>query len=572
MRSVARQAPLVMRMPSGAAETETPPHSDEDVTIVSWNIGLRGLRQLVDASRGADKVSAKDEHGVSRQLGYGGIEALLDSLGTVVEIVCLQETKLASRSDLDVELACPPGWDSIFSISRAQGKGGYAGTAMFFRVGEKASFRLVAAEEGITGALAANGSVGYYGEMRERFSLARMSELDAEGRALVADFGGFVLVTVYCPAVTSADEEEARIREAYKLDFLAAVEIRYRALLAGGRRVILCGDWNIAPAAIDTARAASALISATFLSNPSRAWLSRQLVDDGEERALLVDVFRRLHPDAKGAYTCWNVAAGCQITNYGSRIDYFLADVQTSEVITRAGSYPDHPGSDHCPVFIALRRSWEGAQLSAFTDAGSNLPPLASSIALTGSGRQGRLDDIFVAAGFDPGGKRPDPRSSYGLEGAQGATPLARGQPSARSAGVKRKAPPSIASFFKPPADASKSAPVRTTPTIETGESGAEGVATASKEMIATTPALEPGETRSEGVATASKETIEAWQRIRLRQQPPKCKGHGETCKVRTVKKPGPNCGRVFFACPRPAGERSAGGDCGFFQWAYDRK
>jgi len=97
-------------------------------------------------------------------------------------------------------------------------------------------------------------------------------------------------------------------------------------------------------------------------------------------------------------------------------------------------------------------------------------------------------------------------------------------------------------------------------------------VANALKETIATTPALEPGETRSEGVATASKETIEAWQRIRLRQQPPKCKGHGETCKVRTVKKPGPNCGRVFFACPRPAGERSAGGDCGFFQWAYDRK
>ena len=84
MRSAARRSPLVMRMPSEAAETETPPHFDEDVTIVSWNIGLRGLRQLVDASRGADKVSAKDEHGVSRQLGYGGIEALLDSLGTVV--------------------------------------------------------------------------------------------------------------------------------------------------------------------------------------------------------------------------------------------------------------------------------------------------------------------------------------------------------------------------------------------------------------------------------------------------------------------------------------------------------
>jgi hypothetical protein len=36
--------------------------------------------------------------------------------------------------------------------------------------------------------------------------------------------------------------------------------------------------------------------------------------------------------------------------------------------------------------------------------------------------------------------------------------------------------------------------------------------------------------------------------------------------------KQGANFGRVFFACPRPAGDVRNGGDCGFFQWAYDRK
>ena len=45
-----------------------------------------------------------------------------------------------------------------------------------------------------------------------------------------------------------------------------------------------------------------------------------------------------------------------------------------------------------------------------------------------------------------------------------------------------------------------------------------------------------------------------------------------EPAKVRKVTKAGPNFGRVFFACPRPAGDRANGGDCGFFQWAYDRK
>ena len=104
-----------------AATTTMPlstPASEGD-TIVSWNIGLRGLRQLVDQHRGSEKVAAKDEHGVSRQLGYGSIGNLLASLGPSVRVVCLQETKLSTRGDLDRQLACPEGWDSFFSVSRA---------------------------------------------------------------------------------------------------------------------------------------------------------------------------------------------------------------------------------------------------------------------------------------------------------------------------------------------------------------------------------------------------------------------------------------------------------------------
>lgn len=39
------------------------------------------------------------------------------------------------------------------------------------------------------------------------------------------------------------------------MDFLAAVETRHRALTAAGRRVVLCGDWNVAPALSDSAYA-----------------------------------------------------------------------------------------------------------------------------------------------------------------------------------------------------------------------------------------------------------------------------------------------------------------------------
>jgi exonuclease III len=193
------------------------------------------LRQLADASRTADRVAAKDEHGVSRPLGYGSVDALLASLGEDVQVVCLQETKLTGRGDLTPELACPKGWDSAFSVCRdangKKGKSGYAGVATYFRT----RLNVVGAEEGITGVLvedpsgegdaffgdanddAANApnaasAVGHRGAMGERFSRSRMRELDAEGRCVLVDFGAFVLFNLYVPAVTSSDEREAEAR------------------------------------------------------------------------------------------------------------------------------------------------------------------------------------------------------------------------------------------------------------------------------------------------------------------------------------------------------------------------
>jgi AP endonuclease-2 len=196
------------------------------------------LRQLADASRTADRVASKDEHGVSRQLGYGSVAALLASLGEDVHVVCLQETKLTGRGDLTQALACPPGWDSAFSVCRdangKRGKSGYAGVATYFR----ADLNVVGAEEGITGVLAEDDeryddapnderdddenenedapnaafAVGCRGAMGERFSRSRMRELDAEGRCVLVDFGGFVLFNLYVPAITSSDEREAEAR------------------------------------------------------------------------------------------------------------------------------------------------------------------------------------------------------------------------------------------------------------------------------------------------------------------------------------------------------------------------
>ena len=65
----------------------------------------------------------------------------------------------------------------------------------------------------------------------------------------------------------------------------------------------------------------------------------------------LVDCFRRLHPDRKSAFTCWNTQTGARENNYGTRIDYIIADKALAErALRECDIMPDFLGSDHCPV------------------------------------------------------------------------------------------------------------------------------------------------------------------------------------------------------------------------------
>jgi len=73
------------------------------------------------------------------------------------------------------------------------------------------------------------------------------------------------------------------------------------------------------------------------------------------------DLFRELHPEAKGQYSFWSTRAGNRQPNKGLRLDYFvgskslLVDDSSSKVVAR-DSYmdPEQLGSDHCPVILEL--------------------------------------------------------------------------------------------------------------------------------------------------------------------------------------------------------------------------
>ena len=72
-----------------------------------------------------------------------------------------------------------------------------------------------------------------------------------------------------------------------------------------------------------------------------------------------VDLFRHLHPEAKGQYTFWSTRAGNREPNKGLRLDYFIGSerlIKEDERVVARDSYiiPDQPGSDHCPILLEL--------------------------------------------------------------------------------------------------------------------------------------------------------------------------------------------------------------------------
>lgn len=67
----------------------------------------------------------------------------------------------------------------------------------------------------------------------------------------------------------------------------------------------------------------------------------------------------------------------------------------------------------------------------------------------------------------------------------------------------------------------------------------------------------------------------ESWSKLFAKKAAPKCEGHQEPCIMLTTKKPGINCGRAFWICPRPIGpsgnkEKGTQWRCSTFIWASD--
>jgi exodeoxyribonuclease-3 len=167
-------------------------------------------------------------------------------------------------------------------------------------------------------------------------------EIDAEGRYLELVYDTLSIISVYLPSGSSGDH-----RQAAKYVFMEHFFAHLEQLAACGRRVILCGDWNIAHKEIDLKNWKGNLKNSGFLPE-ERAWLTRVFDEIG-----WADVYRSLHPDATGeAYTWWSNRGQAWAKNVGWRIDYQIATRDIAATAKAAAIYKEERFSDHAPLTI----------------------------------------------------------------------------------------------------------------------------------------------------------------------------------------------------------------------------
>jgi len=167
-------------------------------------------------------------------------------------------------------------------------------------------------------------------------------EFDEEGRALVADFGPFTLVSAYFP-----NSQDAGARLDYKLRFCDAILALCDRIVARGGHVVVAGDYNIAHRPIDLANPKANEGNPGYLPE-ERAWMDK-FTSSG-----YVDSFRRFDP-SPNRYTWWTYRVpGARDRNVGWRIDYTCVDEGFVPALSSAAIHPGVLGSDHCPVSVDL--------------------------------------------------------------------------------------------------------------------------------------------------------------------------------------------------------------------------
>ena len=239
-------------------------------------------------------------------------KGLIDWIKTnPADIICLQETKAEKDNVAHEEISSLGYQDYWFSAQ----KKGYSGVAVFSKIKP--------------------GDVQYG---------TGHSVSDEEGRVLQLDIGDIRLINAYFPSGTSGE-----LRQGYKYQWLDEFYLYLDELKKKYPRIVLCGDYNIAHKEIDIHDPKGNKNSSGFLP-AERAWMDKFLESGW------TDSFRIKHPEPH-RYSWWSQRfPSVRANNKGWRIDYINVTNNLSGRILKSEIYPDVKQSDHCPVFLELKK------------------------------------------------------------------------------------------------------------------------------------------------------------------------------------------------------------------------
>lgn len=174
-------------------------------------------------------------------------------------------------------------------------------------------------------------------------TLTDVADLDDPQRRIIAGtVNGVRIINLYVVNGSEVDSEKYH----YKLDWLNKVTAQVERELLDHRKVIILGDFNIAPADQD-------------VHNPE-AWQGKILCSDGERAAYqklcnlgFTDTFRIFKQD-DAIFSWWDYRGGGFRRNHGLRIDLILASDEMkkhciSSIVDKSPRSWERP-SDHAPV------------------------------------------------------------------------------------------------------------------------------------------------------------------------------------------------------------------------------
>jgi len=170
---------------------------------------------------------------------------------------------------------------------------------------------------------------------------------DREARYIEAAVKGVIVTSLYLPN----GNPQPGPKFDYKLDWFRRLRLHAAKFLKQEIPVVLAGDYNVAPTALDI--------------YPTRSWDKDALIQPKSRAAFksLVaqgwcDAIRRLHPSMP-MYTFWDYKRNRWVRDAGLRLDHLLLSPVVAPRLIEAGVDREWRGeegaSDHAPAWIVLR-------------------------------------------------------------------------------------------------------------------------------------------------------------------------------------------------------------------------